>query len=124
MTDMGSIVNMITRVAFILMSASLFVWAFAPEYQASSMGFLLGVLVGLINIRYLAMKVRQVTESIANKRGGKLSLGFLTRLCFGLLVIMVAVRFEEVSLEATIIGLFLMPVLLVPVSIALSIIKK
>lgn len=124
MTDMGSIVNMITRVAFGLMSVSLLVWAFAPEYRAISLGLFLGMAVGLVNIRYLALKVRQVTESVGQGKRGKMSLGFLTRLCFGLLVIMVAVRFEEhVSLAAAIAGLLLMPVLLIPVSIALSLKK-
>jgi len=121
MTDMSSIVNTVTRVAFLLMSASLFIWAFAPQHRPVSLGFLLGVLTGLINIRYLALKIRQITESVANRQRRRLSLGFVTRLCLGLLVIMVAVKFDEVSLGATIAGLFIMPVLLIPVSILLSI---
>lgn len=120
MTDIGAIVNTITRIAFIFMSASLLIWAFAPDYRAESLGFLLGVVIGLINIRYLAVKVIRITESVANQQNKRFSLGFVTRLCLGLIGIMVAVRFEEVSLEATIVGLFLMPVLLIPVSIILS----
>lgn len=124
MDDMRSIVNTITRVTFILMSASLFVWALAPEYRAISIGFFMGISIGLINIRYLAMKIQQVTEYIANQEKRRFSLGFVTRLCLGLLGIMVAVRFEQVSLEATIAGILLIPVMLVPVSIVHSLKRR
>jgi len=119
MDDIRSIVNTITRVALILTSVTLLVWAFLPAYREICTGFVIGVLIGLINIRYLAVKVTQITEYVAGQDMGKkrLSLGFVTRLCISLIGIMIAVRFEQVSLGATLIGIFLMPVLMIPVSI-------
>lgn len=124
MGDLGAIVNTITRVAFILMSASLFAWIFLPDYRANCIGFLIGVSVGLVNIRYLAVKVKQLADYVATNEKTRMGLGFVTRLCFTLIAIMVAVRFEQVALAWTVTGLFLMPVLLIPVSIMHSMKRK
>jgi ATP synthase protein I len=75
------------------------------------------MLIGLINIRYLAVKTIQITDYAAGLGKRRFSLGFVTRLCISLIGIMIAVRFEQVSLAATLIGIFLIPVLLIPVSI-------
>jgi len=117
MDDIRSIVNTITRVTFILTSASLLVWALLPAYREICTGFVIGILIGLINIRYLAVKIIQITNYAAGQGKRRFSLGFVTRLCISLIGIMVAVRFEQVSLAATLVGIFLMPVLLIPVSI-------
>lgn len=123
MGDLGAIVNTITRAAFILMSATLFAWILLPDYRANCLGFLIGISIGLVNIRYLAVKVRQLSDYVATNEKKRLSLGFVTRLCFTLIAIMVAVRFEQVALVWTVIGLFFLPVLLIPVSIIHSIKK-
>jgi len=117
MDDIRSIVNTITRVALILTSVTLLVWAFLPAYREICTGFVIGVLIGLINIRYLAVKTIQITDYAAGQGKRRFSLGYVTRLCISLIGIMVAVRFEQVSLGATLVGIFLIPVLLVPISI-------
>jgi len=117
MDDIRSIVNTITRVTLILTSVSLLVWAFLPAYRELCTGFVVGMLIGLINIRYLAVKTIQITDYAAGLGKRRFCLGFVTRLCISLIGIMIAVRFEQVSLAATLIGIFLIPVLLIPVSI-------
>lgn len=124
MNEMHAIVNGTTRVTFLLMSALLFGYALLPDYRAETLGMTLGLAAGLINVRYLSMKVAQVSEIATQSNKKRVSLGFVTRLCIGLLVVMFAVKFEQVSLVFTIIGLFMAQLLVLVVALVLSLKNK
>lgn len=99
-------------------------WALHHETRAVTLGMTLGLLAGLVNFRYLALKVRRVTEAVAKQEKSSFSLGFATRISFGILVTMFSVKYEHFSLEATIIGLFIPQLLAIPVGIYLGIKNK
>lgn len=124
MDNMTPIINTVTRVTLVLMAGLVMGWALHHETRAVTLGMTLGLLAGLVNFRYLALKVRRVTQSIANKEGNAFSLGFVTRICFGILVTMFSVKIEHFSLEATIAGLFIPQLLAIPAGIYLGIKKK
>lgn len=124
MDNMTPIINTVTRVTLVLMAGLVMGWALHHETRAITLGMTLGLLAGLVNFRYLALKVRRVTQSIANKEGNAFSLGFVTRICFGILVTMFSVKIEHFSLEATIAGLFIPQLLAIPAGIYLGIKKK
>lgn len=118
MNSMNSIVNAVSRITFLLLSALLLGWALLPEYRPIFVGWILGLTVGLINVRYLSAKVGKLIHLVANQESSRrYSFGFLTRICLILCAIMVAAKFDQVSMTSTIAGLFIPQVLTIPASI-------
>ncbi|MEK3900496.1 MULTISPECIES: ATP synthase subunit I [unclassified Paenibacillus] len=124
MDNMTPVINIVTRVTVIIMAGLVMGWALHHETRAVTLGMTLGLLAGLVNFRYLALKVRRVTEAVAKQEKSSFSLGFATRISFGILVTMFSVKYEHFSLEATIIGLFIPQLLAIPVGIYLGIKNK
>ncbi|MBW4081711.1 ATP synthase subunit I [Paenibacillus sp. S150] len=124
MDNMTPMINAVTKVTLVLMAGLLMGWALHHETRTVTLGMTLGLLGGLVNFRYLAVRVRMVAESVANQEGRAFSLGFVTRICFAILVTMFSVKIEHFSLEATIIGLFIPQILSIPVGIYLSVKQK
>lgn len=123
MDDTISIVNKVTKLSLLIMSALLLGWVFYPEYRTVTMGMVLGIIGGWINTSYLSMKIRNLTQSIAKKER-QFGIGFLTRLCISILIVMFSVKIEHFSLAATITGLFIPQVLTIPVAIYVSMTKN
>ncbi|WP_106767288.1 ATP synthase subunit I [Paenibacillus faecalis] len=119
-----SIVNAVTRVTLILLSALFMGWALFEGYRPIFIGLILGLIGGLVNVRYLSLKVRQLTHLVLHQEGRRFSFGFVTRLCIAFLCVMFAVKFEQVSLGATISGLFIPQLLTIPVSITIILRNK
>ncbi|GGF87273.1 hypothetical protein GCM10010912_35670 [Paenibacillus albidus] len=124
MDNMTPMISAVTRWTFVLMAGLLTGWALHHETRAVTLGMTLGLAAGLVNFRYLATKVRIVTQSIASKEGRAFSLGFVTRISIAILVTMFSVKIEHFSLEATLAGLFIPQLLAIPAGIYLSIKKK
>ena len=124
MIDISSIVNAVTRVAFLLMSLFLFGYVLLPEYRSHALGLTLGTAAGLVLVRYLAMKVKQLALIAVQPGKQRFNFGLLTRMCIALLVVMIAVRFEEVSLVSTIIGLFTAQLLALVVALVIGLKKQ
>lgn len=120
MIDISSILNVVTRVVFLLMSLFLFGYVLMPDLRPEMLGLTLGLAAGLVNVRYLAKKVHQLAELAVSTEKKKFNFGFVTRMCIALLVVMFAVRFGEISLAATIIGLFSAQLLLLVVALIIS----
>ncbi|GAA0137629.1 hypothetical protein YSY43_44700 [Paenibacillus sp. YSY-4.3] len=124
MDDLGSIVTAVSRLTFLLLSAVLFGWAFAPEYRPLLAGLFLGLVVGLLYVRYLSIKVRQLVELAVSQEQRKFNFGFITRICLVFITVMVAAKFEQVSLVSAIIGLFVPQLLTIPASIVIGLRNK
>lgn len=124
MDNMTPMINTVTRVTLVLMAGLLMGWALHHETRDFTLGMTLGLVAGLVNFRYLAVKVRRVTQSIASKEGNAFSLGFVTRISFAILVTMFAVKIEHFSLVATITGVFIPQLLAIPAGIYLSVKNK
>ena len=124
MDNMTPMISTVTRITLSIMAGLLMGWALHHETRAVTLGMTLGLLAGLVNFRYLAVKVRQVSKSVANHEGKAFSLGFVTRICFAILVTMFSVKIEHFSLEATIAGLFIPQLLAIPAGIYLSVKNK
>lgn len=120
----ASIVNLVTRVTLLLLSAFFLGWALYAEYQPVFAGLILGVAGGLTNVRYLSVKVRQLADLAVSQERKRFSFGFVTRLCIAFLIVMIAAKLEQVSLGATITGLFIPQLLTIPVSIYVSLRRK
>ncbi|MBX4152198.1 ATP synthase subunit I [Paenibacillus sp. FSL W7-1279] len=119
-----SIVNGVTRVTILLLSALFLGWAMYPEYRPEISGLILGMVGGLFNVRFLSIKVRQLADLAVSRERRRFSFGFVTRLCIAFLIVMIAARLEPVSLAATIVGLFIPQLLTIPVSIIVSLRTK
>ncbi|HEY2494638.1 MAG TPA: ATP synthase subunit I [Paenibacillus sp.] len=123
MDDIASIVKGVTRLSLIILAGLLMGWALHPESRIYSLGMALGMVAGLVNTRYLSVKIRKVAHAVATQETRAFSLGFITRISFALLAVMFSVKIEHFSLELTIAGLFLPQLLTIPVGIYLSVKK-
>lgn len=124
MVDVASIVNGVSRVTFLLLALTFLGWAFYPEYRTELMGLIVGGFVGLVNVRYLAAKVKQLSELAIEQPKKRFNFGFVTRMCLVLLVVMAGVKFEQISLWSAIVAIFVVQLLTIPVSIVISLRKK
>lgn len=126
MADVTSIVNGVTRFTLLIMSLLLLGWAFYPDFRPEFLGGIAGSVVGLSNVRFLAFKVVQVSQLALQLDGQrrKMSLGFVTRICLVLLVVMAGIKFEQIALWSALAGAFGIQLLTMPVSIVLSLRNK
>lgn len=107
MDDFSGQLKTVQRIAIFFLSFCFMGWAIAPNERELFAGLILGTLVSLINARYLAWKIEQLTQAILDKSGRKINMGFITRAATALLAVVVAYRFQEhVALSTTIAGLF------------------
>lgn len=120
MDDLSSIVAAVFRITFLLLSALVLGWAVFPELRPDFAGLIFGLAVGLIYVRYLSGKVRQLVKLVVSEHQQRFSFGFLTRICLVFLAVMIAVKFEQVSLATVLIGLFIPQLLTIPVSIIIG----
>jgi len=118
--DLTSIVNAVFRVSLLLLSALFLGWALYPVFRPIIMGLIMGMAAGLFNVRFLSMKVQQLAQLAVDPKPKKYNFGFITRLCIGLLIVIFAVKLEQVSLGGAIAGLFIPQLLTIPVSIVFS----
>lgn len=123
MDDIASIMKGVTRLSLIIMSGLIVGWTLHPESRIYTLGMVLGMVGGLVNTRYLSVKIRKVAHAVATQESRVFSLGFLTRICFAILAVMFSVKIEHFSVELTIAGLFLPQLLTIPVGIYLSVKK-
>lgn len=124
MDTLHSITVAVTRITIILLSALFMGWAFLPAHRTILSGVILGLVVGLINTNYLAMKVRKLTQHVLTQENRRFSFGFLTRMCLVVLTFAFAFRLDTLSMEATICALFVPQILTIPVSIYVSLRSK
>ncbi|MNI01654.1 ATP synthase I chain [compost metagenome] len=124
MDDLGSIITAVSRITFLLLSALLFGWAIFPEYRPVLVGLILGLSVGLLYVRFLSIKVRQLVQLVVSQEQKKFNFGFITRICLVFITVMVAAKFEQVSMIAVITGLFIPQLMTIPVSIVVGIRNK
>lgn len=124
MDDLGSIITTVSRITFLSLSALLFGWAIFPEYRPVLVGLILGLAVGLLYVRYLSIKVRQLVQLVVSQEHKRFNFGFITRICLVFIAVMVAVKFEQVSLMSVLAGLFIPQLLTIPVSIFIGIRNK
>jgi len=120
MDDLNSIISATTRTTFLILSALFMGWAFLSDYRPIITGLILGLAVGLVYTRFLSMKVRGLVEHVVSQQERRFSFGFLTRICLVLLVIMVAVKVEQVSVLGVVIGLFVPQLLTIPIGIVIG----
>lgn len=123
MDDLDAQLKAMTRFSLLSLSACLLAWALMPEWRPYAAGLAMGMVVSLINMRYLGMKIKQMTILVISKESKRFNLGFLTRAAMVVLTVLLAKEFDQVNLIATIIGLFISPFIAAAVGFA-SLLKK
>jgi ATP synthase protein I len=96
----------VVKVAMLFLVVSLLVWMVFPAYRMHATGFILGMMISLINAWILMIKIDAFSRNIVEKTQKRVNLGFVSRLCMALIAVMVAVKLPQVDLVFTLIGLF------------------
>lgn len=106
MNDLAGFLKTISRSSMVLFAVGVVLWGALPSYRPQIAGFLLGMAVSYVNVLYLGMKTRQLSDLIVQGERKRFNLGFLTRASLAVLAVMFAYKSEHVELVTTIIGLF------------------
>lgn len=106
MDDLASLQKNVTRITFLFLSVCFIGWALLPAYSGYFSGLIIGTIASLISYTFLAWKVRQATDAMIKKTNRKVYLGYLTRAAIALLAVVITLRYPQIELTGTIIGLF------------------
>lgn len=106
MDDLSAHLKTVTRLTFFFLSVCFLGWALFPDYKSVFGGLIVGAAASLANAAHLAWKVNRIGANAAARGARKMTLGYLTRACIGLLAVVVATRTLSFSLPATVAGLF------------------
>ncbi|RCX19126.1 ATP synthase protein I [Fontibacillus phaseoli] len=124
MDDLNSIVTVVSRITLLMLSALFLGWAFLPEHRPLCNGLILGLAAGLVYVRFLSAKVRGLVNLVVSQEKKRYSFGFITRICLVFVTVMIAAKFEQVSMIGAIIGVFVPQILTIPASIVISLRNK
>lgn len=105
--ELSAYLKLFTRVSLIFFSICLFAWVLLVDYRPYLAGLMLGGAASAVNIHLLGARVVRVTQAALSKQDElrKYSIGFISRISTALIAVMLAMRFEELHLPATIAGL-------------------
>lgn len=107
MKDSRSSLKLAQRITFLIISISLIIWAVWPELEPQVGGWLIGLIGSLLMTWHIEWKTTQITKAVAaTGRKPRVSLGFLTRACLGLLAFVIAHDVLNYNFYMTIVGLF------------------
>jgi ATP synthase protein I len=123
MDDLDAQLRAVTRFTLFGMSACLLAWALFPGLRPYAAGLAIGMAVSLINMRYLGMKIKQMTILVMSNESKRFNLGFLTRAAMAVLTVLIAKELDGVNVYAAIAGLFFSQFASAAVGVA-SLLKK
>jgi len=106
MDDLSARLKTVTRLTFFFLSACFLAWFFFPAQQAWWGGLVIGTIASLVNAWHLGWKVIQMGANAASRGTKRVTLGFFTRSCIGLLAIVASTRAFTFEPAATVMGLF------------------
>ncbi|MCS7460005.1 ATP synthase subunit I [Paenibacillus doosanensis] len=107
MDDFSAHLKTVQRMTIFFLSFCFMGWAVLPAYRVYFAGLILGTVVSMINSRYLAWKIEQLTKAVVEKSNRKVNLGFITRASVSLLAVLMAYKYEQqVAFSTTLAGLF------------------
>ncbi|WP_442602556.1 ATP synthase subunit I [Paenibacillus sp. KN14-4R] len=95
----------VQRYTLFFLSACFLGWALFPDYRPYVAGVILGTVVSLINARYMAWKIGQVSSVVLDGVRKRINLGFMTRAALALLAIMIAIKSPHVDIVSTMVSL-------------------
>lgn len=96
----------VIKVSLYVLAATLIIWVIFPVYRTQAVGFMLGMMVSLINAWILMVKIEAFSRNIIEKTEKRVNLGFVSRVCMAIIAVMAAIKLPQVDLVFTIIGMF------------------
>jgi ATP synthase protein I len=112
MNDLSAHLKTVQTVFLFFLSFCLAAWAIFESYRPYSAGLMLGAVVSMFNARFLAWKIRKLSEQVIaapseQKIPRTANIGFLTRAAVAGLAGLLAVRYpQHFALPTTIVGCF------------------
>jgi ATP synthase protein I len=108
MNDLHVHLHLVQRIFMLILSFCLVCWALLTEFRPYFAGLILGILVSMMNAKYLAWKIEKLSEPLkSSKKMSRMNIGFLTRASVVALAGLIAIRFEQhFQISTAIIGFF------------------
>lgn len=124
MNDLTVQMRWLLRIFCFWAAICLVLWIVFQDAQPYISGLLLGSAVSLLNAAHLAMKIHQISDAVMLNQKKRLSVGFVSRICFVLIAIMLASKLPQFSVLFTIIGFMFAPLTLLIHSIIRGLVNK
>ncbi|TYP75646.1 ATP synthase subunit I [Paenibacillus methanolicus] len=107
---MNEVLQKAARISVFVISLSLLVWAFAPEWRAVAAGIMLGVSASMMNALLLRRRVDWLGKVTIEQGPRRVGLGMGGRLATVLIAALIAQRFpEHFHTPTTLFACFFMP---------------
>jgi len=106
MDELSIRLKTVQRVVIFFLSFCFLAWAVIPGYRPLFAGWIIGTAVSMLNARYLAWKIRTLSDAALEGKRRRGGLGFGTRAAIAVLAIWAVYKFpEHVSIWTTVTGL-------------------
>ncbi|NDI36844.1 ATP synthase subunit I [Chengkuizengella sediminis] len=107
MNNLSALTKNAYKITIYVLVACFVTWALLPHYRVYSAGLILGILVSLINARYLQWKIELMSEVAIKKLKRRVNDGFMTRASLSLIAVVISIKFEQhIAFSTTLAGLF------------------
>lgn len=110
MDDLSVHLKAITKYTLVFLVICGIGWLILPQYRGYTLGFGLGIAVGMINAYYLAAKIIQVAGQAELKQKKRGHMGFLTRASIAVLVALLAIKNDNIEVFTFVLALIVVPI--------------
>lgn len=102
----------LTLLQMTLLAVALMPVAYALGRESAVFGLFLGAAASFVYFLLLGNRIRHCSDLSPEKAVASMRAGWLVRLCFVALIVILALRINHISFLATVVGLFLLQIVL------------
>ncbi|MFS1510896.1 ATP synthase subunit I [Chengkuizengella sp. SCS-71B] len=107
MNNLSTLTKNAYKITLYVLAVCFVTWALLPDYRVYIAGLILGIIVSLINARYLQWKIELMSEVAIKKVKRRVNDGFMTRASLALIAVVISFKFEQhIAFSTTLAGLF------------------
>ena len=117
MNDLTAQMRELLRIYCLWLAVCLVLWIVVQDAKSYLAGLILGSSISYINAVHLGRKIVQISEAVATNQTKRLSIGFISRICFVLIAVMLASKLTQFSVLFTIIGFAFAPLVMLVIGI-------
>lgn len=117
MNDLTAQMRELLRIYCLWVAVCLVLWIVVQDAKSYLAGLILGSSISYINAVHLGRKIVQFSEAVTTNQTKRMSIGFVSRICFVLIAVMLASKLTQFSVLFTIIGFAFAPLVMLVIGI-------
>lgn len=117
MNDLTAQMRELLRIYCLWVAVCLVLWIVVQDAKSYLAGLILGSSISYINAVHLGRKIVRFSEAVTTNQTKRMSIGFVSRICFVLIAVMLASKLTQFSVLFTIIGFAFAPLVMLVIGI-------